>query len=512
MPSPLSSSSTVGNDLEALLVRMRQRQYPDTIPVLVSFWLKTVYAAGHKRPWWKELSKQLRRVLREELLAPESRQALLEVDAWIQKAGVLTSRITTPPRRSDPFRTNIAPERLAPYISRLLNQWLSAEVARLMVDEGEAAAFEGGGIPALAVGKALERLLVRERLSPGTLETLLQPELLSPRYAYPADVEMLRDVVLYLSGRTAAPAPPVMPAIIVGVPAGSPLPADYREAVRHASFVEGPGGGEVHVPIPAAQGLDILKGGPVRLASLLVTMDGRWWESENLQSGELYSVVYKPGGRLRIDYSADHVKLALPWPDSQLRWVGGVHFSNLEIFGREWRVSSWETGEDRTWLHLVFSRALELAEVRPAAETSLRRSRPAAIDIAWAAIENALAASIFQESREPIEELRRSEFVPLGRGLFELASSLKNRRLPKPETLQTQLRAIRYLQAEVSLEYGLVPWRILPAPARAALLRTRHHPDVLELLHQVFEGLPEALSESALEAQASHSDSPSQAA
>ena len=32
-------------EVEALLARMRQRLYPETIPVLASYWLKTVYAA-----------------------------------------------------------------------------------------------------------------------------------------------------------------------------------------------------------------------------------------------------------------------------------------------------------------------------------------------------------------------------------------------------------------------------------------------------------------------------------
>ena len=511
MSAPSISSSGPHSDLEALLVRMGQRQYPESIPVLVSYWLKTIYTGGHKRNWWKDLSALLKKALRERTFSAPARESLVEVQTWIEQAGVLSGKapVVLPPR-SDPFRANLRPERLSSYISRLLNQWLSAEVANLLVNENEPAIPETVGIPVLAVGRALERLLVRERLSPGILEQLLQPELLSPQYIYPADAEMLRDVVLALLGRTWAPEPQVMPAMLLGVAAGAPLPPDYAEAVRHASLVEEEGREEVHVPIGAEQAWEILKRGPVRIASIIVTMDGRWWESETLESGEKYSVVvYKPGGRLAIDYSADHAKMNIPWPDLQVSWNGGVQFGGpFEIFGREWRVSSWESNGERTWLHLVFSRALAMAEIEPEAQTAVPRARSAAVDMAWAAFETALAAATFEKSREPVEELRRSEFIPLGRAIFELAESVKSRRMTNRETLETQLRAIRYLEAEVSLTYGRVPWRILPTPMRTAFLKRRPDAGLLELLNQAFDDLPEILSPS----RATHSTTPSQAA
>ena len=106
-------------------------------------------------------------------------------------------------------------ERLTAFIVRLLNEWLPAEVARLLIDESESAAIQDSGIPVQAIGSAIERLLVREHLSRGTLEMLLEPELLSPEYVYPADLEILRDVVLSMLGRTAAPIPSVMPATLL---------------------------------------------------------------------------------------------------------------------------------------------------------------------------------------------------------------------------------------------------------------------------------------------------------
>jgi hypothetical protein len=510
--------SPARGDLEALLARMRERLYPETIPVLASYWLKTVYASGHKLTWWKDLHEQLKEALREQPLNAPSREALIEIQAEIRQSVLLTGKPPEAlPPRLQPFRANLRPEWLAPYTGRLLNEWLSAEVARLLIDESECAMPQDGGIPILAVGRALERLLVRERLSPGTLEMLLQPELLSPLYVYPADAEILRDVVLALLGRTWAPAPPVMPATLLALAAGSALPAQYSEAVRHACYVQRAGGDEVNVPIARAQALEILKGDTVHIGSMIVTMDGRWWESDNLQSGERHSVVYKPGGRLRIDYSADHAKLEAPWPETQLRWPGAVHFRDpVELFGREWVVSRWETDEKRTWLDLTFSRALAIAKIQAATDPHFRRSRPASVDMAWAALENALAASLFQESREPIEQLCRSDLIPLGRAIYGLADSMKRRQLPKRETIETQLRGIGYYEGEVSKLYGRVPWRILPATVRGAFLKKGPDPALLELLNQVFDEFPEmsgqAMSASRVSRQTEHPISPSQAA
>src|SRR6516225_1969189 len=58
-------ASCVEGDLEALLVRMRQRRYPETIPVLASYWLRTVHASGYGRRHWKKLNRLLKRALGE---------------------------------------------------------------------------------------------------------------------------------------------------------------------------------------------------------------------------------------------------------------------------------------------------------------------------------------------------------------------------------------------------------------------------------------------------------------
>src|SRR4030095_7203806 len=251
------------------------------------YWMRTVDAAGHERAWWKELNDLLRQVLRKQILDGPSREALIDIQSWVQETGLRSSKtLGASTSTCEPLRANPKLEHLVPYIRRLLNQWLFAEVACLLANESESGNPQDGGIPVLAIATSLERLLLRDRLSPGTLEMLLQPDLVSPRDVYPAHAEILTDVVLALLGQTWAPTPPVMPATLLGVAAGTPLPQGYGEAVRHASYVHTEEGDEVHVPIGAAQASEILRGAAVRIASVVVTMDGRCWMSESLQSGE----------------------------------------------------------------------------------------------------------------------------------------------------------------------------------------------------------------------------------
>jgi len=513
-PSYSSKPSGARADLENLLSRIRRRHYHETIPVLVSYWLKAVYAAGHPRAWWKELNGLLKHVLRDEPLDAIAREALADVQSWIRQSGVLRNKNPeAPPPRTGPFRANLQPERLQAYLGRLLNEWLSAEEARILVNEGEWAAAEVGGIPVLTAGRAIERLLVRERLSPETLEALLDPQLYSPRDFYPGDLEMLHDVLLALIGRTDATPLPVLPATLLGVSRDAHLPADYSEAVKRAVHALGPEGEELRVGIAPETARAILAADTVRIASVVVTMDGRYWESESLQRGEQDVVVYRPVGRLRIDYSADHARLDVRWPEAQLHWESGLQICGpFELFGREWRAMRWQTDGAVTWLRLEFERALPVEDAAPDVREHVPRVRSAAVDMAWAAMENALAEGLAADSREPIEQLRRPDFIPLGRALFELSQAAKRRRPWKRETIETQLRAVRYLQTSVSAEYGRVPWRILPTPVRAAFLKRHDDPEMRALAREVFDELPSILSEQPVHPPEADSASPSQAA
>jgi hypothetical protein len=158
---------------------------------------------------------------------------------------------------------------------------------------------------------------------------------------------------------------------------------------------------------------------------------------------------------------------------------------------------------ESAWLHLVFSRALPITEIQPE-DMGFRRSHLASVDMAWGALETALSTALSQKNREPIEQLRRADFIPLGRAILELTKLATSGRSLKREAIETQLGAIRYFQAEISIEYGRVPWRILPVPAQTIFLKKRPDDALLRLLNQVFDGFPEALSETTSQSSPSH--------
>jgi hypothetical protein len=231
----------------------------------------------------------------------------------------------------------------------------------------------------------------------------------------------------------------------------------------------------------------------VRIGSVILTMDGRWWETENLQSSERFCIFYRSGGRLRIDYSGRHATMRVPWPE-KLRWPGGCHSGEwFKIFGREWRVKKYEVDGERTWLHLELFRMLRISELIPGAERGPWKLRPASVDMAWTSLGSALANSLVQKSGEPIERLRNSDLIPLGRALMRFAQSLLSWRPQTGEAIEAYLLGLRYLQGPVLPVYGGIPWRILPRPAGARLIKFRRYPAIAQLLNEVLEGRPYVL-------------------
>jgi hypothetical protein len=97
---------------------MRQRLYPETIPVLASYWLKTVYVARHERGWWMELNDLLRQVLRKQLLDGPSRQALTDIQSWVQGTGLRSGKMPSAPiAKLEPLRPTPKSEQLEPVYS-----------------------------------------------------------------------------------------------------------------------------------------------------------------------------------------------------------------------------------------------------------------------------------------------------------------------------------------------------------------------------------------------------------
>jgi hypothetical protein len=478
-------------DFGHLLDRLSRHHYPASLQVTAYYWLRTVCGSGYERRAWRILEKLIEK-LRDS--TPEWGSLADDLRNWVRTA---SSADRDGPKAEgaskETNRSNLQSEVLAPYIARLLNEWLPLEVSRLLIEEDHFGP-EDGGIPAFAKARAMERLLVRERLSAGTLQALLQTGFLSPRFVYPADVEVLRDVVLFLLGRTEAPTARVLPAALLCVAPDTPLDSDYGDTASHAVLANRVGYEEVHVAISPDQANRLLRGDWLRIGSVLVTMDGRWWLADRLlEDGQRDLIAYRAAGRLEIDYSADHAHLRIPWPEAQTTWAGPVGLAqSIEIFGREWKISRWERDAEQTWVDLVFVRTMPVSKIAPVAELGLRRSRPVSVDIAWAALENALAAAAAQKSLEPVERLRHSELVPAGRALFALMEAVTNHRFRKREAIETRLRSISYQQAEVVPSYGRVPWRILPSPVRTRLLSTRMDTGLANLLADVFEGFPSA--------------------
>ena len=490
-----SVASRVDDDFQALIARMRSRLFPETMPVLVSFWLKSLAVGGYRLREWRALNTLLERALRVPPPDEAWRRLLADANAWIHEAIILPGKAPDfPPLSPEPFPADVDLHWLSAYIVRLLNEWLPIEVARLLVSRSEFMVLPEEGIPAWAVGRAIERLLVRGHLSRPALEMVIESQLFSPESVYPADLEILRDVILSLLGQTRAPVPSVLPARLLCVAGDSRLPADYREALRHARLISRTSSEEIHVPLSRERAFDTLADETVHIGSIVVTLDGRTWESQSLQGGEYDCVVYRPIGSLRIDYSGEHATLRAPWPEARLCWSGVVRtHATLQIFGREWRSSRWVVDE-RTWLDLIFSRVLPAAEIGEDPSQSPCRLRPAFVDMGWAALEKAVTTAIAQKNLEPVEQLRHFELIPIGCAIVGLAEEKVNRRSPNVEVLETHLKALRFLEASILSTYGRVPWKILPLSIRAAFLRGPLHPVLRRLLKEVFEGLPDAIA------------------
>jgi len=478
----LFSSSRVDLDFKNLLQRMRQRAYSETLPALAYFWLRTVYVSGYDRGEWNQLDRLLLDALN---AGAVDAATLSDMRARIREDGLLTGDSPPPDCPAIIDSPAPGPDSLAPYFVRLLNEWLPKEIAQLLIDESEEQ-----GIPALAAGRALERLLARQQLSRRSLEFALDPSYFSPRFVYPGHYEILRDVALFLLARTAPPPYAAGAACLLCSAPDARLFDDYAEAVARATFAGSGDEEQLEVPITLAQSKALLGGDGFRVASIAVTMDGRWWQAHRFRGGEQNAIVYRAGGRLRIDFSGEQVKLGAPWLERRSSWSGAGCFPTVELFGREWRAIQWDQDQDLTWLELAFSAPLPVTRLAPGVETSLRRCRPAFVDITWTSLENALSLALAERDARAVEQLRRNEVIPLGRSLVALAETLAARDRT-PEAVEGRLVAVAFHASALEPVYGKVPWRILPKRVRDKLLSHGLYPMLEERLSAVFELVPQ---------------------
>src|SRR5215831_6611663 len=119
-------------DVTALVERIEQRLYPESMPVLASWWLKTVYYAGHNRAWWDELDSSIKRFMARDARAATA-DPIREIQEWARQAVLAQRKVpAAQPLLSPPFRPDLTPGEAASYLSRVLNEWLPAEVARVL--------------------------------------------------------------------------------------------------------------------------------------------------------------------------------------------------------------------------------------------------------------------------------------------------------------------------------------------------------------------------------------------
>jgi hypothetical protein len=291
--------------------------------------------------------------------------------------------------------------------------------------------------------------------------------------------------MLFLLGRTEAPADEALPAALVWVSPEACFHSDYADAFADAEISVTAAGERLAVPISTAQMEDILRTHPFRLTSLAVTMDGRFWASQALATIDRNLVQYRPIGRVRVDSSTGGPRVILGWPESKLSWNGHVALpAGLEFFGRRWRTSRSELTAQSTYVELVSTGPLPVGAVG-------KRCRPASVEIAWTALQDALEESVAAKNCEPIEKLRNDELVPLGRALYALTECLTHRRLRKGDAIPARMSAVSYHATALRPAYGPIPCRVLPASIREMLLERRVYSQVSGLLHEIFEGLPE---------------------
>src|SRR3954466_283146 len=98
--------------LDDLLARIRARLYPETIPVLASYWLKTVYSAGHNLVWWSQLDAAI-----QSEQPSGAAQALADIHSYIRHEILDKRRAPAPrPPSAPPFRPDLTPDQAVAFV------------------------------------------------------------------------------------------------------------------------------------------------------------------------------------------------------------------------------------------------------------------------------------------------------------------------------------------------------------------------------------------------------------
>ena len=110
---------------------------------------------NHNRAWWDELDRSIKKFVARDACGVKA-DTIREIQDWSRQA-ILTQRKlpTVQPLLRPPFRPDLTPGEAAPYLARVLNEWLPAEVARVLTGEAEFGGPMESGIPAVTVAIAL---------------------------------------------------------------------------------------------------------------------------------------------------------------------------------------------------------------------------------------------------------------------------------------------------------------------------------------------------------------------
>ena len=391
----------VRRDVRALAERVRRRSYPDTMLVGVFYWLLTlreVYSEEH----WPVLKREIERILGSGAgLASPELPAFKRALEWIQLSG--------PTNQKSVRRNNLVPpfssEHLAPpdfvaqaFLERVLNEWLPE---RLLEKYGTRVVSPGWTIESWyeEVATCLEEILrpmasfpdvetvqrldkIRglpptptddilrwRRKRQATLESLVRVSLADAAAVDPKDREILNDIVLYLLGVTEPP-PAAEPgyAWLFPGPLGANLPSDLAQQVCEyplpAAYASSP---SLFIPIKRWRLLDPLvdRIHPLRIQSILLTPDGRIWESQQLEqdAGSPPGVMYRAIGKINVEPTAQGLFLRVPissWPAEISPDLADR--MSFDLYHRRWRMRRIEASADGVFA--VYSPAP--ASARPA--------------------------------------------------------------------------------------------------------------------------------------------------
>ena len=398
----LAIEKQVRQDLESLRQRARRRRYPETMSVVVFYWLQTIreaYNAEH----WPILQEEMQKVVHSNgALSHNEARALEQASEWIA--------LTQPSCRRSIRRENMAPpfssERLAPpdfvsrdFLEKLLNKWLPERVlerygTRLIPgDWNSANAYE-------EIALCLEDLLTRSAIFPDTVTVQAYDKIQNRRPTLPEDVaqwrqkrqaalealvrvplhdasavdpkvrEILNDVILYLLGVPSMP-PAVSEAGYAWLfprPLGANLPVDLSEQV-------------CEYPLPSSyQSTSTLFiplrrwAGPPRsddsvsalsIRSTLLTPDGRVWEAHHMEqeAGSPPGITYRATGMIDAVPTTHGRLLRVPissWPGEITPQVSRA--MDLDLYHRHWQMQHIEGSSDGVFI--IYEPVLQTAEPR----------------------------------------------------------------------------------------------------------------------------------------------------